>query len=241
MSSPDGLKETPSQHASEKLDVGEDEFIDLRDIIRRLGCGLGQTLGLALLGLVIAALSDFAVTRFQAISTSARVVFSFSGFGRGQYPDGSNFTASDLIAPDVIATALKREGFETSSDFQAEIVAGLDVEGVIPADVARARDHARSLGQNPPTYTPDEYAITLTLKRGFPLSRQQRDHLLNAIINCYREKFERTYVDVPLAFGNAFETLRDADYFEYEMILNQELDNVTAFLLQRVEVAKSFR
>jgi hypothetical protein len=46
---------------------------------------------------------------------------------------------------------------------------------------------------------------------------------------------------VPLAFGNAFETLRNADFFDYEVILNQEFQNITAYLHQQLEQAKTYR
>jgi hypothetical protein len=230
-----------SQPALDNPDTEQYSGVDFHEIFRRLGHGLGQTLSFALLGLVIAAAINLTISQFLPVSTSARVVFSFPGFAKAEYPDGSKFTSDDLSAPDVIAQALKREGFGAANDFQTQIRAALNIEGIMPPDVAKERDRARSLGQNPPTYVPDEYAVTLTLKRDFPLSRQQRGLLLNAIISAYRDKFERTYIDVPLAFGNAFETLNNADYFEYDQVLPEEIQNITDFLTQQLARAKNYR
>lgn len=241
MSNP--IKPTPSapQFSPDVLIQDQYESIDLREIFGRVGRGFGQTVGLALVGLVAAAVVYLAVCRALPVATSTRVVFSFPGFEKGQYPDGSNFSPDDLAAPDVIADALKREGFDPSSSLATTIRAALNVSGIIPSDVAKARDRAQSLGQTAPLYVPDEYTLTLTLKRSFPLSRAQRDHLLNAIVNSYRDKFERSYVNIPLAFGNAFETLKNADYFEYEQVLPEEISNIRSFLNQQLGQAKNFR
>jgi len=223
------------------LNDQQDQAIDFLDISRRLGRGMAQILGMALLGVVIAAGVILVASRFQPISTGTRVVFSFPGFEKGQYPDGSKFEPDDLIAPDVVADAIKREGLADSDDFQAQVRVGLNVEGVIPADEVKARDRIRAAGEVLSPYIPNEYAITLTLKRSLPLSIDQRRLLMNAIVNTYREKFERTYADVPLAFGNAFETLKSADYFEYEMVLTEESQHITVFLNQQLDQAKNFR
>jgi ElaB/YqjD/DUF883 family membrane-anchored ribosome-binding protein len=46
---------------------------------------------------------------------------------------------------------------------------------------------------------------------------------------------------VPQAFGNAFDALRNADYFEYELILDSEIQNIASYLNQQLEQAKTFR
>ena len=105
----------------------------------------------------------------------------------------------------------------------------------------KARDRLRAAGQNPPAYIPDEYLVKLTLPRKFPLNTQQRGLLLNGIVSAYQEKFQRTYATVPQAFGSAFDTLRNADYFEYELILNAEMQSIISYLNQQLEQAKTFR
>ncbi len=232
--------------SSTRLGAGTQDYdpyegIDLREVFARLCRGLAPTLGLAALGLAIAAVIYLAASPFTSATTSMRVTFAFSGYGRGEYPDHSKFQPDDLRAPDIIAEALKRQGLENAEGFASKLRAALTIEGVIPPNVIKERDRLRAAGQTPAPYLPDEYLVTLTLPRKFPLSGRQRELLLNEIVSMYEAKFLRTYAEVPLAFGNAFETLRNADYFEYEMILNKEIQNITAYLNQQLEQAKTYR
>jgi len=210
-------------------------------LFQRLVRGLNQSLGLALLGLVIAAVGYLVVSPSRPVSTSTRVIFAFDGFDRGEYPDHSKFQADDLRAPEIITAALKKLNLEATDAFQSEIRGALAIDGIIPPEVVKQRDRLRSAGQNPPAYNPDEYKVTLTLPRKFPLSGQQRVQVLREIISVYQEKFQRTYARLPVAFGNVQPALQDADLPDYESILNAELTNVTAYLNQQAEKAKSFR
>ena len=207
----------------------------------RLGRGLAQTLGFALLGLAIAIVSYLAASPSWLVTTSTRVMFAFDGYQRGEYPDKSKFQADDLRAPNILAEAMKRQGLEATDGIHSQIRGALSIESIIPSNVVKERDRLRAAGQTPPPFIPDEYLVSLNLPRKFPLSFRQRELLLNDIVSVYRENFQQTYVDPPLSFGTAFETLRDADYFEYELILNKEIQNITAYLNQQLEQIKTFR
>jgi len=181
------------------------------------------------------------LSRVQPVVTSTRVVFSFPGFERSEYPDRSKFQADDIRSPAVVGEALRRLGLDTSSEFQTKIRGALSVEGIIPPNVVKDRDRMRAAGQNPPIFVPDEYTVSLSQRRLFTLDDRQREALLNEIIAVYRENFRRTYAQIPLAFGSAFETLRTADYPEFELILNADLDNVRSYLANQQEIAKGYR
>ena len=218
-----------------------DDSIDLRDLFMRIARGLPQIVGLALVGLVVAAIGAWALSRVQPVVTSTRVVFSFPGFERGEYPDKSKFQPDDLRAPAVVAEALRRQGLDTSSEFQSKIRGALSVEGVIPPNIVKERDRLRAAGQNPPVYVPDEYAVALSQRRLFALTDRQREALLNEIIAVYRENFRRTYSQTPLAFGSAFETLKTVDFPEFEIILNADLGNIRSYLATQEAIAKNYR
>ncbi|MDD2762753.1 MAG: hypothetical protein PHE83_02130 [Opitutaceae bacterium] len=213
----------------------------MREIWARLARGLPQILGLAALGLAIAAIIYLAASPFTTATTSMRVTFAFNGFERGEYPDHSKFQPDDLRASDVVVEALKRDGLNADEEFQGKIRAAITIEGIIPPNVTKARDRLRAAGQNPPTYVPDEYLLTLTLPRKFPLDSRQRARLLNEIVGVFQAKFQRTHAALPLAFGNVQETLRDADYSDYERVLSSELENIEAYLSQQIVDARSFR
>jgi len=238
--SSDAPSPTESHHPVD-TDYDAYEGIDLREVFARLCRGLAPTLGFAALGLAIGAAIYLVASPFTSATTSMRVIFAFSGYGKGEYPDHSKFQSDDMRAPDIIVEALKQQALETTEDFQSKVRAALTIEGLIPPNVIKERDRLRASGQTPAPYLPDEYLVTLTLPRKFPLSNRQRELLLNGIVNAYQEKFQRNYAKIPPSFGNAFESLHEADYYEYEVILNMELQNLTAYLNQQLDQAKTFR
>jgi len=219
----------------------EDDSIDFAELFSRLKRGVPLTLGLGLLGLAIAATAYIGSSPFQNLTTTTRVVFSFPGFDKGEYPDKSKFSPDDLRSPEIITEALKRKGMEATDENQSKVRAALSVEGIIPDSIIKERDKLRATGQTPRLYLPDEYVVTLTLPRRFPLSARQREILLSEIVSIYQEKFVRTYVALPLNAGKTFEALADADYFDYDLVLKRESQGLETFLTQKAENARAFR
>jgi len=244
LSEPSVPKETNPDsrpQSSEATDFGSYEGIDLRDLLSRFLEGIVQTVGLGLLGLALGAIIYFGTSRSILVSTTTHVAFSFPGLERGQYPDKSKFQPDDLRAPSVITAAIRRQGLDPSTAFQARVEGAVTVEGFIPAEIIKARDRLRAAGQITPPYVSDEYAVTLSLPRDFPLSRRQREILLNDIVSVYLENFQHTYAEAPQTFGNAFVTLRGADFPDYELILNKELENISIYLNQQREKSPTYR
>lgn len=218
-----------------------EEGIDIGELFQRLGRGLAQTLGLAMLGLVIAAVGYVVMSPIRPVSSSTRVIFAFDGFERGEYPDRSKFQSDDLRTAEIVVEALKNLNLDTAGISPSEIRGALNIEGIIPAEVVKQRDRMRAAGQTPPPYVPDEYIVTLTLPRKFPLSLAQRERLLNEIVSVFQEKFQRTYARLPVDFGNVHEALQGADFPDYVILLEEEVKNITEYLTQQTEKAKSFR
>jgi hypothetical protein len=242
MSTPNSTPSAPiSTNSAHRAPDSSDDAIDLRDLFKRIARGLPQIIGLALVGLAVAMVGAWALSRAQLVTSSTRVVFSFVGFERGEYPDKSKFQADDLRAPAVVAEALRRQGLDTSSENQSKIRGSISVEGVFPPNIVKERDKLRAAGQNPPAFVPDEYTLSISQRRLFALPDRQREALLNEILAVYRENFRRTYAQAPLAFGSAFETLKGADYPEYELVLTADLENIRSFLVTQQELAKNFR
>jgi hypothetical protein len=235
----------PDEHApnppGQRMSEEEDPIVDLHDISRRLGRGLGQMIGLALLGLVIAAVTYLVASTRLPVSTSTRVIFAFPGLEKGEYPNQSKFEPDDLRAPEIIAEALKRQRLDTSDEFQSQIRGALDIESVIPPEVMKQRDRMQAAGQSLPFYQPDEYIVTLSLPKNFPINEEQRSRLLNEITGVYREDFGRTFTGSLAAFGHVFDVLRNADYPEYEQVFNREIADLTDYLSRQLQQDKSFR
>jgi len=228
-------------HHHEHQEFAPDDAIDLRDLFARLMRGLPQIIGLTLLGLALAGSGYLIYSPFQSVSTSTRVAFSYPGFEKGEYPDRSKFQADDLRTPEIVMEAMKRCNLEGSTQLESEIRAALSVEGIIPPNIVKDRDRLRAAGQTPPVYVPDEYTVSLTLPRKFPLDRNQHQRLIGEIVSVYRENFRRTYANTPLQFGKAFSVLRNADYPDYEMVFAKEMETITTYLKQKSIEAKLFR
>lgn len=236
------MPSTPVSLDSPDREISQESFeIDSAALLGRMRKGLPQIIGLALLGTVAGAIGYLLITKDQPQVTSTRISFAFPGFERGEYPDHSKFQPDDIRAPSIVLDALKREGLDTSASFQSSLRAGIGVEGIISPNVVKERDRIRATGQIPPPYIPDEYYVTLAAPKSAQLSTRARANLLRDMVELYKENFQRTYGDIPLAFGNAFTTLRNADFPEYELILNREVQNVSAYLTQQLDQAKTFR
>lgn len=215
--------------------------IDLRTLIVRLARGLPQIVGLTLLGVGLVALGCLLFFPIAKQTTSTRIGFSFIGFERGLYPDQSKFEADDLRAADLVGEAAGKVGLGGDGSLLAKLRAAVSVEAVIPVNITKERDRLRAAGQTPAPYIADEYAVSLTLPRSFPMDEGQRRRFLNELVSSYRERFQRTYTKLPEDFGNVFQTLRGADYFEYEFILSSDLQHLNAFLQKQAQTAPTFR
>jgi hypothetical protein len=212
-----------------------DDSIDFTELLARLRRGVWFTLGLALIGLAVGiALTLVAATRQPAVST-LRVTFGFPGFERGAYPNGTKFQPDDIRAPDVVNEAIKKIVSDGQSpDLASKIRGAISITGFVSPNIIKERDRLRAAGQTLSPYIPDEYEISLSLPRNFPLDVRQRELLLAEIVNTFQEKFRRVYVELPPEFGNAFSSLKGADFVEYELILTKEMQSLNDYLSQKL-------
>lgn len=219
-----------------------DDSIDIADLIRRVKRGLPRTVALSLIALSLGIAVALLILAGQTPVTSLRVSFSFPGAEKGTYPNGSKFQPDDVRSPDVINDALKRLGIADPHGETATTLRGaITVTGLVSPTIVKERDRLRAAGQNLPPYVPDEYEISLSLPRTHAIDMRQRGLLLTEMVNAYRDKFGRTFVKLPPQFASAFEQLKDADFTDYELILNRQMRQLHSFLQQQVDLAKQFR
>lgn len=222
--------------------VYTDDSIDFSDLGRRARRGLGKVIGLGLLGLSLGVIFSVVVTTKRSAISTLRVTFGFSGFEHGNYPNGSKFQADDIRAPDVINDAVNQLRLQgVAPDFSSRIRGSIGVSGFISPGITKERDRLRAAGQTLAPFFPDEYEISLSLPRDYPLDVRDRELLLSAIVQAYQAKFRRTYVALPAEFDNAFDSLKTADFVEYEIILTKEMQSLASFLEQQILRAKQYR
>lgn len=219
-----------------------DDSIDIADLIRRVRRGLWTTVGLTLLGFAVGIILGLVTTSRQTAVSTLRVTFGFPGAENGTYPNGMKFQPDDVRAPDVVSEAVDRLNIADSPpNLISKVRGAVSVSGLVSANVVRERDRLRAAGQTLPTFFPDEYEISLIWPRDDVVDIPQRQKLLTEIVSAYRDKFRRTYVELPEQFSNVFSQLRNADFVEYELILNQQMQTLQAFLKQQIAQAKEFR
>lgn len=232
---------TDSKGLQSASQVEGDDTIDLKTLFIALLRGIPQSLAFALIGLALVGGAWLLANPFLTTTTTTRVVFSFPGFEKGQYPDGANFQPEDIRAPDVLNEALKKVGIPPTESLQAEIRTAILIEGIIPPEITKQRDKLRAAGTTPPVYQPDEYVLTLSLPTNHVVPVQVRKALLGEILVAYKEKFIRTYAKLPMGFGNAFKTIQDADYSEFGFVLQKEVDSLRAQLTSLASIDRTFR
>jgi hypothetical protein len=212
-----------------------DDTIDFAELFARVRRGLPLTLGITLLGLGAGLIFTLLVATRQPAVSTLRVTFGFPGFERGTYPNGTKFQPDDIRAPDVINEAIKRIVTDRqSADLASKIRGAISITGFVSPNIIKERDRLRAAGQTLSPYIPDEYEVSLSLPRNFPLDVRQRELLLAEIVNTFQEKFRRVYVELPPEFGNAFSSLKDADFVEYELILTKEMQSLGSYLEQKL-------
>lgn len=221
--------------------IPADDSIDFAELFARIKRGLPLSLGLACLGLGLGIVLSLILAYKQPAVSTLRVTFSFPGFERGIYPNGTKFQPDDVRAPDVINEAINRLGLKNNPELASRIRGAIIINGFVSPALVKERDRLRALGQTVPPLIPDEYEISLSLPRDSEPGVRQRELLLTEVINSYRDKFVRSYVELPLEFGNAFGSLNKADFVDYELILTKEVQALASFLHQQVVVAGQFR
>jgi hypothetical protein len=241
MPSPEDSHKNPPHVAADSLGSEQEETIDLRALFEKLRRGLPQILGLSLLGIAIGAFVYLLWSRDLPVSSSVRIAFSFPSAGKGTYPDGSKFAASDILAPDVVLAAQKSVQWSNSVFSSSQLRTALSVEPIIPQDVTRVHDKLIAAGQVAPVYVPDEYSLVFTQPRKVAIGNRERVAILEAILEAFRLKFVRTYASVPAAFGNLQQTLANSDFDDFERILSTEMNSIDAYLKQLASEAPTFR
>lgn len=218
-----------------------EETIDVGELLARAKRGFIPTLGAAFLGLGLGVLLSLLWAYQQPAVTTLRATFSFPGFERGNYPDGTKFQPDDVRAPDVINVAIDRLGLQNTPALATTIRGAIVINGFVSPALVKERDRLRALGQVVPPLIPDEYEISIALPRDSQPSIRQRELLLTEITNAYREKFIRSYVELTDDIGNAVGALSKSDFSDYELILTKEAQTLISFLQQQALSAPRFR
>lgn len=153
---------------------------------------------------------------------SGLVSFTYKGVEKGKAPDGSKFDYNSLRSPAVITDALKELNYPEK--MVAGVRAGIQIEGVIPADAIDRITTYKSVYENVTsgalsaaqamldvTYYPTQYELKFNYA-DLGISRAEAANILNTMMECYRDYFFEEY-GFNEALGSSVAAL---DYTNYD-------------------------
>ena len=173
--------------------------------------------------------------------TEAIIELNFAGMETHNYPDGSSFDQSQIIAPSIMATAIAKLKYKVSEKHVRNLKSMIRVKSIIPPEIKKEME--QSLKRNERyKYFPNQFVVAFTTDRGDVFSAPQKEELLLAIINTFRKNFEHKFGEEPLVAINFPEKfLEEFDYLDILQVYSVKLDNFLASLNKKIDEAGFFR
>lgn len=176
-----------------------------------------------------------------ASPVTALVSFSYSGIEEGKNPDGTEFQADKLKAPEVIKAALKECDLDEA--ILESVRHGVVINPIVPSDAMNRittysylyeKAGAGALNAAEKLLDVSWFSTQYQLKFNYGetgLSRDKAAQLLNAMTTCYRDYFIRSF-GCNDALGNALNSMQytDYDYAEAVDLLDDSLTKLRAYV-----------
>lgn len=193
----------------------------------------------AALGLVVFAIWLWVTPRH----VEGRLVLSFRGIEKGDYPSGRKFSPGDLRARDVLSGALADAGIGAGRADLNRVSARLEVLPIIPSGVLSRWKKADRDGVKREDYSPSDFDLALSVPG---LSVGEHVRLLDAILKRYqsRVKFEES---AALGFISnwseaSYRDLVDQyDYWDIPDILDQNVELLNRYLKELIENSMNYK
>jgi hypothetical protein len=193
----------------------------------------------AAMGLIVFAIWLWTTPR----RVEGRLVLSFRGIEKWEYPSERRFSPADLRAPGVLSAALADAGIGSASADLNRVSASLDVLPIIPSEVLSRWKKADRDGAKREDYSPSEFALTLAIPN---LSTGEEVRLFDAIVKRYQDrvKFEQI---AALTFTSTWseksyqDLISRYDYWDIPYVLDQNVELLNRYLRQLVEESQSYK
>ncbi|MGN0580180.1 MAG: lipopolysaccharide biosynthesis protein [Ruminococcus sp.] len=199
-----------------------------------------------LLGLLVFGIST-AITHSAKPPLKALISFSFDGIEKGKDPNGNEFDVYTIKKPSVIEAALT--SLNMPLEMVEEIRQNITVEGVKPADAIDRITVYKSIyesGSNvslsaadkmlETEYYPTQFTVTFNYAKT-DISSDDAVQVLNAVLNCYRDYFFKTY-GYNEALGSAV-TATDYSNYDYAEVIDIYSDTLTTIQKYVGELSKN--
>ncbi|MBQ7647276.1 MAG: diguanylate cyclase [Clostridia bacterium] len=202
-------------------------------ILRYLSKGKFVILLVALLG----ALGVYYYASSKQVYTATTVIrYANGAISEGLAPNGAKLDVKEIYSTTVIKGAIEDLGLNCSID---EIRSKIKVEAIIPETEQQKEETALSRGDDY-WYFPTDYKITYQVD-----SEKSRDYagtVLDAVINNYYKFYSERYVDQLILPNNAANiSSNDYDYIESAEILQESVEGIDDYLMQKRSMYPEFR
>jgi hypothetical protein len=193
----------------------------------------------AALGLIVFAVWLWLTPR----RVEGRLVLSFRGIEKGEYPNGRKFSSGDLREPDVLVGALADAGITAARADLHRVSAGLEVLPIIPPAVLSRWKKADRDGVKREDYSPSDFSLTLSVPS---LSASEHVRLFDAIVKRYqsRVKFDESAA-LNFISNWSHASYRDLveqyDYWDIPGILDQNVELLNRYMKELIENSMNYK
>lgn len=179
------------------------------------------------IGLVLS-LVLFLADKAPATATGS-IQLSFDSAAEGIAPNGAKFSTDDILNDEVLESALKATGFDTTYTAE-QIRSSMTVNGVYPDNIVKQMtsydsllDFTTSREFNMKKFSPTQFDVSLNNEFDPQISNSDLKNLLQSILKAYKDYFITNY-----SFGystTAYNELFDLSTYDYPQMLQViELD-----------------
>ncbi|MBU3915611.1 hypothetical protein KKA14_08740 [bacterium] len=176
------------------------------------------------------------ITNKPSYITEVGFSLNFSGIEKHKNPDGSAFEKSQVISPNILSGIPLLRLSETNDPTD-----WLSIDPILPQDILEALS-SKEKKSDALAYFPNKYLLSLTTKDENIIPASVKSEILLSIIMEYKKDFRLKYVDPPLTFSKlSHDFLKTSDYQDTIGIIDLNIDNMIAFLDDKIKEAGSFR
>ncbi len=159
------------------------------------------------------------------------VTLQWRGATDGEYPDGTNFDYSTAIETYVISLAIDDLELDIST---ADVRDSISLTPIVPDDILAQIQAALKNGEELTYYATDYKFVLDNGKLG--INVDQASDLINAIVNQFREDFERKYIYQMSVLDFSDVDYENYDYLDAYDILDAQVMAIESLMKSRSEV-----
>lgn len=201
-------------------DTPQENEIDLKDLFITLWNNKFFILSIALLTFIIVMTAGL-VIRDSEDRVQTVVEFQWDGITDGEYPDGSNFSYSNMFESYVLADSIEASSLDVETNALRDNV---EVTPIVPDGISQEIQESLENGEEM-DYHAINYKIAIAYD-DLDISSQESTTLLNSLMDAFREDFLRTFTQSDITIDYTDADYENYDYEDVHDILLRQADRI---------------